>query len=289
MSIGMNVTKPMTYISTGAFPTRNLSEIFNMARDWGISNIELSSDVAHDPENLSLMRLNRNKFEFLLHNYFPAPAEPFVLNLAAADDDMLKRSRAHCIQALEISAEVGAPIYGAHAGFLLQPRPDQLGKAWSGPTIPRQTAYDIFLDSVNLLIDEAKKLGVTFLIENNVVAPSNVDKQGQSPLLLADPQEIKKFAKDIGEDFGILMDVGHLNVSAASLGFNVLEALHQIDPHIVAYHLSDNNGLADSNEPITNESWFVSCLIDSKITTIEVYNADANIIENCLSVLGSHA
>tara|TARA_A100001388_G_scaffold241846_1_gene198348 strand:- start:279 stop:617 length:339 start_codon:yes stop_codon:yes gene_type:complete len=67
--------------------------------------------------------------EWLYHyrDYFPAPETPFVLNLAAQDEDEDQRSVAHCRRALDLSAEIGVPFFAAHAGFAMQPRGDQLG------------------------------------------------------------------------------------------------------------------------------------------------------------------
>ena len=56
--------------------------------------------------------------------------------------------------------------------------------------------------------------------------------------------------------FFLLIDVAHLKVSANSLGFDRLKFLKSVYPWIRACHLSDNDGLSDSNESVKEDSWF---------------------------------
>jgi hypothetical protein len=52
------------------------------------------------------------------------------------------------------------------------------------------------------------------------------------------------------------MDLAHLKVSANSLGFDMYRAHEILLPWIVGYHISDNNGEYDTNESISEQSWF---------------------------------
>jgi len=274
------------YISTGAFCSRYLPEIVEQARTNGLFRLELSSDVAYAPDSIDVVRRCRNDFEFLLHNYFPAPADPFVLNLAAADPEMLARSRAHCRTALEVSAEVGAPVFAAHAGFAVQPKVSELGQRLSdSAAVPRPVAYAIFRDSVGDLIEHGRRLGVRFLVENNVVTTKNA-RDGTNPfLLLAEPAEIKRLASDIGDGFGMLMDVAHFKISARTLGFDPVAGLIDLTPLIAAYHLSDNDGLSDDNLPFDGGAWFLPYLDHGLPMTIEVYRVVKEQILSCITAL----
>ncbi len=125
--------------------------------------------------------------------------------------------------------------------------------------MPRDAAYSTFRESVTELLAHAKNLGVGFYIENNVVAPFNAPDGRNSMLLLCEPEELIEFYNDIDDPaFGYLMDVGHLNVSAKTMGFDRASAMDRLTPYIRAFHLSDNDGLADTNHPFNEDAWFLS-------------------------------
>jgi len=211
------------------------------------------------------------------------------LNLASADTDSLAKSRAHCRHALELTLELGAPFYAAHAGFAASVSVEHLGKPFDGSSVvPRDAAYSIFRDSVVELLAYAKKLGVAFYIENNVVAPFNAPNGRNDMLLLCDPDELIGFFDDIDDpSFGYLMDVGHLNVSARTLGFDRAAAMDALIPYIRAFHLSDNNGLADSNEPFGQDAWFLPWLrlCPDASTVIEAYSLSLDQMNECVDVV----
>lgn len=169
-----------------------------------------------------MARRHAGDFNFLVHNYFPAPAEPFVLNLASVEKDSLEKSLAHCRRAIELTAELGAPFYAAHAGFATSVSVEHLGRPFDDTkTVPRDTAYKIFRQSVTELLAHADKYGVAFYVENNAVAPFNAPDGRNNMLLLSDPDELVEFYNDINDpNFGYLVDVGHINVSAKTLGFD---------------------------------------------------------------------
>ena len=68
------------------------------------------------------------------------------------------------------------------------------------------------------------------------------------------------------------MDVGHLKVSSATLGFDFKNFFAKCGKWIKAYHLSDNESISDDNKPIAEGSWFWN-FIDKKVKylTLEVY------------------
>ena len=165
------------YVSSGAFRTKDLKTVFAEAERLGVDRLELSSGLDFYPDALDLVRRHQGDYSLLLHNYFPAPQHPFVLNLAGADADVRRQSLNHCRRALEASAEIGAPFFAAHAGFALQPRIDQLGLPITGRAkIPLAEAAAYFMESLASLLEVADAVGVDFLIENNVVAPFNAPR-----------------------------------------------------------------------------------------------------------------
>jgi len=250
------------YVSTGAFTASSLGEILRTCRDHGIDRVELSSGLQHAPDFLAPVHATP-ELAYLVHNYFPPPAEPFVLNLASTDSSTLARSHAMAREAIDLAAQLGAPFYSVHSGFALNLTPALLGNpagqaaAAAHQHVSRDDAYAIFLRSVSQLADHARSRSIRLLVENNVLSPIYLAKHGANPLLLCDADEILRFFRDLSDDsVGLLLDVGHAKVSATALGFAPADFLIRVAPHIGAWHLSDNDGIADQNRPLDETAWF---------------------------------
>ncbi len=246
------------YISTMAFRGKPIEEAINIceSEDWALefsSGLAYRADMVEVYEGCALKRMP--------HNYFPAPAVPFVLNLASKNEDIRKRSIEHCRLGLRLSAQANAPFYAAHAGFCIDPNPDELGKQLR-VNVPyeREIHWQLFLQSVQEILKTADELATDFLIENNVVAAMNV-YENKNPLFCGDAPEMARLMSDISDPrLGILLDTAHLKVSSNTLNFNLNEAMTILQPHIKGIHHSDNDGLLDSNEKITPEYWFFDYL-----------------------------
>ena len=91
------------------------------------------------------------------------------------------------------------------------------------------------------------------------------------------------------KNVGLLLDVGHLKVSAKTEGFSAKKAMIKLKPFIKGYHLSENNGLSDTNEPFSDNAWFFDHLRpDLNYYSIEVYNQSVNKIKNLKNILANH-
>jgi sugar phosphate isomerase/epimerase len=55
---------------------------------------------------------------------------------------------------------------------------------------------------------------------------------------------------------GFLVDVGHLKVSARTLGFDPIAFIEQLADKTAVFHLSENDGLTDTNQLFGNDVWF---------------------------------
>lgn len=267
------------FISTGAFGHMDVEDMLALAAREGIARIELSSGARHRSPDLSAMlaRTNPSYMRFLVHNYFPVPEQPFVLNLASDDSEMLELSRRHCRHAIDIAAEVGAPFYSVHAGFCIHLKPEDLGQQLHGKQIAKDRAMEIFYESVRQLGSYSAERGIALAIENNVVSPFNL-REGRNDLLLGvTGEELEDLMREVDMDnVRLLLDVAHLKVSANSLGFDAEAAIERIAPWIIGCHLSDNDGSADSNEVLTEHSWcwepLGRLLKFAPTWVIEVYN-----------------
>lgn len=253
-----------TFVSSGAFRTRSVSAVIDDALSLGVSHIELSSGLEHDPDlDANISRGLNAGLTFLIHNYFPAPAEPRVLNLAAPDEDDLAWSIAHCKRALDLAVFVKCPFYSLHAGYAVPLTADLLGRPEAQATamreyaIDRQAAYGRMLEAVQDIADYARERDKRLLIENNVISPLYLEKVPENPLLMTDATEIERFMADVDRtNVGFLIDVGHARVSASALKFDALEFMARTKPYTEALHLSDNDSLEDQNLPFDKTSWF---------------------------------
>jgi sugar phosphate isomerase/epimerase len=284
-------TPPPIYASSGAFLSRELAPLLDEAAAAGVTKIELSSGVAWGPDNLEVVRRNRSRFRFLVHNYFPPPERPFVLNLASSDPEIRARSFAHCRGAIDLAHELESDLFTVHAGFALEPKVSELGRPIAGEaTVDIEEAYRIFRDAVGELVAYGEGLGVRLGIENNVVAPFNLRHGRNAFLLMATAEEILRLAADIPSSrLGFLIDSGHLNVSARTLGFDREEFLEAVGPRVFGWHLSDNDGTADSNRPFGDDAWFLPWVakIPGEMVVIEAYRLAPHQLDGCIAAVAA--
>lgn len=260
------------FVSTGCFTAESLHEIIALCIQNGL-DLEMSSSVPFSPDNVCLVKKAKENLRLLVHNYFPPPSVPFVLNLASTDPEVHRSSIELCRYAIRLCGEIGAPFYSVHAGFALHlnhldlGNPRAQGHISEQERIPRERAYETFLATIRKLSSFADDENVELLVENNVVAVENIARDGANPLLLSDPDEIRTFFNDLSlPNVGLLLDTGHAKVSAATLGISPERYLEELAPLIRCLHLSDNDGRRDTNLPITAEAWFAPFL--AKLATV---------------------
>ena len=145
----------------------NVVELVGALYRTGIKDIEVgsgskpgSSDFRH--------QLRAYACNYLIHNYFPPPEEPFVLNLASANPTIRQRSLDLVQQAIELSAELGAPFYSVHAGFITDPYTFLEGHfLFPDVTSPdaSQRAFERFVSSLLLADQYAQEYQIKLLVE----------------------------------------------------------------------------------------------------------------------------
>ena len=134
-----------------------------------------------------------------------------------------------------------------------------------------------------MLSDYADSKQVSLMLENNVVTKPVFAKFGESPLLFSSPNCMDELGEIFLKDVGVLLDFGHLKVSANTLNFCPSDFVSSLPAEILGYHLSDNNGLEDSNQPFCEDCWFFKYLNSSvDYCTVEVSS------ENKAAVLSSY-
>ncbi len=250
------------YASTATLRGKQpLHERIGLFRAHGIENIELGDGaIVTGPFNPSTLP---DGGCYMIHNYFPQPPDPFILNLASADPVLRARSITLVRDALRYTAALRAPAYTVHAGFITDP---DLSFVFPTSTEPDAAARALsrFVGSIKELLPDAEEAGVRLLIENNVCWEAV-----RGTLLLQTPDEFAEFFGHVSHPLlGILVDTGHLNVSAHTFGFDRLEFLRRHADRIGAFHLHDNDGTADQHLPVTPQSWVASVLRSGRFSGI---------------------
>ena len=266
-----------TYISTGGFSKLSADKISEKLIRAGINSIELSGGIysANIIDNLCNLK---EKANFQIHNYFPPPKIPFVLNLASQNTEIANLSLGNIYHALDCCSKLNSEYYSFHAGFLCDLKVSELGaKIKKRKLYDREKSIDLFLKRVSLISKRAENKGIKIMIENNVFSASSKSEFQENPLLMCDAEECLKIIKQVPKNVKLLLDVAHLKVSANSLNFNPIEMMEKCNDYIGGYHLSDNNGLSDTNESFLEDAWFWECLkTDVKYCSIEVYGQRIN-------------
>ena len=276
----------MIYISTGGEKSKTGYESALNYFKHGIKAVELSGGI-HDTNQIEKLKSLIPKLSLQIHNYFPPPKTPFVLNLASLDTDIYEKSKFHIKNAIKFAIQLGRPIYSFHAGFLFDPNHLQLGNAIDKKSISnRKYILNLFINRVKEIAKEFEKFNVLLLIENNVLTKKNFKTFNGNPFLLVDSLECQYFMNQMPENVKLLIDVAHLKVSANTLGFKPEDMLIDCGKWSYAYHLSDNDGITDSNSPITNNSWFWKYL-NPKATfyVLEVYGINENELKKQVKIV----
>ena len=246
----------MIFISTGMINNQSAVKTTKEFLDLGIKEIELSGGLYEEniPDKIKKFK---KLASFQVHNYFPPPKVSFTLNLATFDKDLLNICYEHLKNSIRLSSELEGNYYSFHAGFLIDPQPKELGKKFKKRKINnKQEAIKIYIERLNYLSVFAKKEGVELLIENNVLNKQHYKIFEQDPFLMTSTDDALYIMKNTPKNVSLLVDFAHLKVAAKTLNFNPVDFLKICDPWIKGYHLSDNNGEYDTNDLITESSWF---------------------------------
>lgn len=279
---------PRIYVSTGGFRGKAheaLSHIYPM----GFRNFELSGgsyDSLYEADDfLENFTIDFPGAVLQLHNYFPVPSKPFVLNLASSDPVVADISIAHVMRAIDLSSSYGLQYYSFHAGFCIDPRPSELGRTFSANEFNRH-ALDMFIERLSMLDKYASLRSVKLLIENNVCTKGNASHFSRSPFLFSDFEESIALVSALPPNVGVLLDIAHLYVSSNTLGFEPLSLLDRMADRIDGCHVSSNHGLVDSNEPLSPDSPLLRLIQPGhKFYTLEVYDYSSFALTESASVL----
>lgn len=246
------------YVSTAAVSApRELWAILAAYRDVGIDRVELGFCDLDDVHALG-PRLRSLGLDYLVHNYFPPPPDPFVLNLASSDRELARRSLEMVLEAIDLTAELGAPFYSVHAGWITDP----IGFDGTSFVLPdprpgeEAEARSRLADALGVALARAEERDVGMLLENNVCTD---DLRGK--LLVLEADDLTALLRELGSSrLGLLLDTGHLNVTARTLGFDRLAFVDTVASYVRALHVHDNDGVVDQHRPIESGTWVQALL-----------------------------
>ena len=263
---------PDIFISTSCLSGVSAGDSALLLAEAGAEAIEFSGG-SFDSEWKQKLAAVARRATVSFHNYYPSPESPFVLNLASMNDEIFERSIQHSLQLLDLAEEFGASQISLHAGFAVDPNPEDLGGLF--PPISAESlecAAEKFKEAILLLDSESRNRDISLLIENNVLIQKNLGPKGVHPLLLVDLTEIREFFMQEWQATSLLLDLGHLGVSYSSLGKDALTDLPELLSYSTGLHLSDNDLLSDSGQAFTRSSWFWSELesFAGTFATVEV-------------------
>jgi sugar phosphate isomerase/epimerase len=273
------------YVSSACVRADTIKEAIVTLAEEGFKGIELSGTTRYYPGLEDDLLWLRDKYElsYLIHNYFPPPQKPFILNLASLDDGAYGQSLQLCRNAISLSKILGCRKYGVHAGYLVDFSPEEAGGEISFRHMnDRQKAMNRFCDAWNTLTCEADS-AVELYIENNVISKTNlITYQGNNPFLFTDYEGYLEIKAQI--DCKILLDVAHLKVSSNSLALAFEGQVKAMLPLTDYIHISGNDGQHDQNLGLEGDTAIINVLsrydLSGKSITLEVYDGISSIVKS---------
>lgn len=246
----------MIYVSSSCVRNNTIAAIIRQLAESGIKNIELSggTDFYDGLEGDLIALKQRYDLQYACHAYFPPPAEPFVVNLASCNDKIYKQSIEHYICCIEMLKRVECPVLSIHAGFLVEIGTSEIGRKLSGKNVYDEgKAYERFCTAYEKIARLCHDNRINFFLENNVLSAENYKEFGfHNYMMMTDYASIMKMKRQL--KFNLLLDLGHLHVSARTLGLNYVEECDKLKSYVEWIHLSENDGISDEHKPLRKNS-----------------------------------
>lgn len=249
----------MIYVSSACIKKSRISDVIKEYVQCGIKNIELSGGTEYYDELVNDLSFMKEKYNlnYVFHAYFPPPKEDFVINLASCNDVIYEKSINHYLNCIEIMKQVGCNVLSIHAGFFVEIKTDEIGKNVSKAVIyNKKDAIERFCKAYEKIKKECDKNQIFLYLENNVLSAANYEAFGSKDLLMMTNYETFIELKQM-LDFELLLDLGHLHVSANTLGLDFQRECNMFVPYAKWIHISDNNGIVDEHEPLHANSFIV--------------------------------
>lgn len=241
--------KQRIFVSTSNFKSKyenNLNKILESGIE-GYDFLEIAS--GHKTDNFSLQLIKekiREGKKVLFHNYSFSEEDNLMLNLCEEDAIKRKKIIEYIKQMIILTKEIGEDYYSIHGGFY----PKKLDEK------SKEIYNNIFLESLDEIVDFAQDNKVYLGVENHVVERQNIDRL----FLFNKLQYGDLFHKIKSPYLKLHLDVGHLKVTSKTYNFDPLAFINKLSDKIMTVHLHDNNGLVDLHGKFDEEAYFLTAL-----------------------------
>ena len=246
-----------------------ITEVLDELLENGVTSVELGS--IHCFEKNVDEKLKGRPFSYLVHNYFPPPSDPFVVNLASANKEIRDRSIKYAQECISIAAAIGAELYTFHPGFISDP----IGRSTDNSNYDflvadtvsskhhYEYAFEKFLDATNILCSTAKSEGIAIAVETQ----GSISRSDN--ILFHHPEEVERFITLFTADqVGLNVNLGHLNLSAQYHKFDKLQFINRFADRIRAFELSHNDGVKDDHALLQKNGWYWPVIKEPKYKKI---------------------
>lgn len=252
------------YVSTTFFHDgTSIHDALEICNSYDITAVELGSNHSFDPDPLKTIK--KYPFSYLVHNYFPIPHVPFVLNIASVDESIREKSIRHIYNAIDFCADAGAHLYTFHPGFITDPKGSNQNQQnydfqWDDSAKKEYPlAFDHMLRNIEKCVEYAAKKGIKIAIETE----GSLHKKDH--LLMQRPNEYEKLFKYYSpSDIGVNLNIGHLRLAMEAFQFSWKEFIEVIGNRLVAMELSHNNGEVDEHLPLQSDGWYWDIIVDKR-------------------------
>lgn len=260
------------YISTSCLDGEKDIEIsLSRLNSMNITHVELSGIHPYIPFSKLTDRLlywRDAGMRFTIHNYFPRARDSFVLNFISTSKVIRDKSRQHIFNAVKLAYQTGSTLYGFHPGYLYDAVEAGDGTFIFDKTNGRslEEGLDFFREEFIQFYQELDIEGSNqkvFVVLENLFPKT----KGQACSIMCRYEEIYELFHSPSfqnSNVGLLLDLGHLAISANLLGFDknkfIDSLLENFGDKIYEVHLSENNLNNDSHEVIAKDSWQVKAL-----------------------------
>ena len=246
----------MIYVSSSCIKRKRICDVIKCLADSGIKNIELSGGTDYYEKIEKDIRSLKGDYNlnYVCHAYFPPHKVPFVVNLASCNDKIYWQSIEHYAECVDMLKRIECKVLSIHAGFLIEIEPNEIGSKLSGRIIYDEVeAYDRFCSAYDHISKMCKANGIKLYLENNVLSRENYEEFGfNNYMMMTDYSSIMRMKEQL--DFNLLLDLGHLYVSANTLGLEFGQECDRLSRYIDWIHISENNGICDEHKPLRQNS-----------------------------------
>jgi len=281
------------FISTTFFKDNSkISEVLDFCQKNNLLNLELGSNHLWEKNQLETVQNYKNN-NYLLHNYFPAPKEFLIVNIASTNSLIRNKSILHAKKCIHFAKIIDAKIYTLHFGFLRDPINKSANKtnydfAFNNSD-KSKINYDLtfknLVESLYEIMEYANKHQVQIAFETE--GSFNKDFCFMSQIW-----EYEKLFKIFADDkLKLNLNIGHLNLEISTGSYTLNSFLSLVKNRVIAIELSHNNGRLDQHLPIKKNEWYWSIINDINFNNcyqiLEFRDTKIQDIKNCLNFFNS--